>query len=167
MDSPDLQRAMAQGVHFFWLLEVVPGNDGNAFANQLILQSDKPNGIWFAPDGASASWRPGWWRITQQPDAISICFAWRDGIQAKARTYARHRAFEFYWSGGISTGNFKMLLTLSSEGRWSRLLPMPLQQIALDQFNALTALREGTNGQEQLEPETDARDATDSGVQPT
>ena len=117
MDSPDLQRAMAQGVHFFWLLEVVPGNDSNAFANQLILQSDKPNGIWFALDGASASWRPGWWRITQQPDAISICFAWRNGIQAKARTYARHRAFEFYWSGGISTGNFKLLLTLSSKGR--------------------------------------------------
>ena len=60
-----------------------------------------------------------------------------------------------------------MLLILRSEGRWSRLLPMPLQQIALDQFNAHTALREGTNGQEQLEPKTAARDATDSGVQPT
>ena len=47
-----------------------------------------------------------------------------------------------------------MLLTLSSEGRWSRVLPMPLQQIALDQFNALTALREETNGQEQLDPKT-------------
>ena len=166
MDSPDLQRAMAQGVHFFWPLEVVPGNHGNAFANQIILQSDKPNGILFAPDGAFASWRPGWWRITQQPDAISICFAWRDGIQAKARTYARHRAFQFYYSGGISTCNFKLLLILSCDGRWSRLLPMPLQQIALDQFNAFTALREETSGQEQLEPKTEARDATDSGVQP-
>ena len=78
MDSPDLQRAMAQGVHFFWLLEILPGNGGNAFANQIILQSDKPYGIWFAPNGALASWRPGWWRISQQPEAISIRFAWRD-----------------------------------------------------------------------------------------
>ena len=44
---------------------------------------------------------------------------------------------------------------------------MPLQQIALDQFNALTALREGTSGQEQLERKTEARDATDSGLQPS
>lgn len=60
-----------------------------------------------------------------------------------------------------------MLLTLRSEGRWNRLLPMPLQQIALDQFNAFTALREGTNRQEQPEPKTETRDATDSGEQPT
>ena len=57
-----------------------------------------------------------------------------------------------------------MLLILSSEGRWNDVLQMPLQQIALDQFNALTALREGTNGQEQLAPKTETRDATDSGV---
>ena len=93
MDSPDLQRAMAQGVHFFWLLEIVPSNGGNVYANPIIIQSDKPYGIWFAPDGASASWRQWWWRITQQPAAISICFAWRDGVQIKTRTYARHRAF--------------------------------------------------------------------------
>ena len=167
MDSPDLQRAMAQGINFFWLLEIVPGNGGNAFANQIIIQSDKPNGMLFALHGASTSWRPGWWCITQQPNAISVCFAWRNGIQAKARTYARHRAVQFYWSGGISTGNFKMLLILSSEGRWSRLLPMPLQQIALDQFNAFTALRERTGGHEQLKPRTETRDATHSGVQPT
>ena len=167
MDSPDLQGAVAQGAHVFWLLEVVPGNDSNAFANQLILQSDKPNGIWFAPDGASASWRPGWWRITQQPDAISICFAWRDGIQIKTRTYARHRAFQFYYSGSISTGNLKLLLTLSAEGRWNRLLQMPLQQIALAQSNALTALHEGTGGRQQLVPITVTRDAADFGVQPT
>ena len=57
-----------------------------------------------------------------------------------------------------------MLLILSSEGRWSRLLPMPLQQIALHRFNALTALRDETCGQEQLEPKTETWDATDSGV---
>ena len=95
MDTPDLQSAVAHGAHFFWLLEVVPGSDGNAFANQIILQSDKPNGIWFASDGAAATWRPGWWRITQQPATISICFAWRDGVQAKVRTYVRHRVFHF------------------------------------------------------------------------
>ena len=60
-----------------------------------------------------------------------------------------------------------MLLILSSEGRWSRLLQLLLQQIALEQLNALTALREGTGEQEQLEPKTETRDATDSGVQPT
>ena len=100
MDTPDLQSAVAQGAHFFWLLEVVPGSDGNAFAKQIILQSDKPNGIWFASDGAAATWRPGWWRITQQPATISICFAWRDGVQAKVRTHVRHRVFHFYWNAG-------------------------------------------------------------------
>ena len=60
-----------------------------------------------------------------------------------------------------------MLLTLSPEGRWSRLLPIPLQQIALDQFYAFTALREETGRQEHVEPKTETRDATDSGEQPS
>ena len=67
--------------------------------------------------------------------------------------------------GGISTGDFKMLLIRSPEGRCSRLLPIPLQQIALDQFNAFTALREETGRQEHSEPKTETRDATDSGEQ--
>ena len=38
---------------------------------------------------------------------------------------------------------------------------MPLQQIALAQSNALTALREGTCGQQQLAPTTETRDTAD------
>ena len=161
MDMPDLQSSLAQGAHFFWLLEVVPGSDGNAFANQIILQSDKPNGIWFASDGAAATWRPGWWRITQQPATISICFAWRDGIQAKVRTYVRHRVFHFYWNASASAGDIKMLLPLSPDGRWNPLLPIPLQHIVLDQFHAFTALREETGIQEQYEPKSEAGEATE------
>ena len=42
-----------------------------------------------------------------------------------------------------------------------------MQQIALDQFNAFTALCEETRRQKQSEPKTETRDATDSGEQPT
>ena len=43
---------------------------------------------------------------------------------------------------------------------------MPLQQLALAQSNALTALREGTCGRQQVAPITETRDAADFGVQP-
>ena len=95
MQSPDLQRATTEGAHLLWLLEVVPGNAGNVFANQIVLQSDKPAGVWFAPDGEAASWRPGWWRISQEPKSITVCFAWRVGVEPKIRTYMRHRVFDF------------------------------------------------------------------------
>ena len=94
--------------------------NSNTFSIHIIFQSDKPNGIWFVPDGAAATWRPAWWRITQEPDTIIMCFAWRDGVQAKVRTYVRHRGFQFYWSAGASAGDFKMLLPLSLDGRWNR-----------------------------------------------
>ena len=142
MQSPDLQRATTDGAHFLWLLEVVPGNAGNVFANQIVLQSDKPAGVWFAPDGEAASWRPGWWRISQEPKSITVCFAWRVGVEPKIRTYMRHRVFDFYWSGGVSTGNFKLLRVLSPEGRWGRLIPVPLQEVMLSQVGVAAALRE-------------------------
>ena len=151
MDKPDLQSALAQGADFFRLLDAVPGRNSNTFANHIIFQSDKPNGIWFASDGAAATWRPGWWRITQQPATISICFAWLDGVQAKVRTYVRHRVFQFYWSAGASAGDFKMLLPLSPDGRWNRLLPIPLQETVLDQFHAFTAWRDEAGMQKQSE----------------
>ena len=100
-------------------------------------------------------------RITQQPATISICFAWRDGVQAKVRTYVRHRVFQFYWNAGASAGDIKMLLPLSPDGRWNRLLPIPLQQIVLDKFHAFTALREETGMQEQSEPKSEAGEATE------
>ena len=75
----------------------------------------------------------------------------------------RHRAFQIYWSAGASAGDIKILLTLSFDGRWSRLLPTPLQQIVLDQSHALMALREETGTQEHLEPKTEAGEATDPG----
>ena len=133
MDKPDLQSAVAQGANFFWLFEVVPGRNSNTFANQIIFQSDKPNGIWFAPDGAAATWRPAWWRITQEPDTITMCFVWRDCVQANVRR------------------DFKMLLPLSPDGRWNRLLPIQLQQTVLDQFHAFTAWRDEAGMQEQSE----------------
>ena len=96
MQSPDLHLATTEGAHFLWLLEVVLGNAGNVFANELVLQSDKPGGVWFAPDGEPASWRPGWWQISHEPESISVCFAWPDGVEPKIQTYMRHRHFDFY-----------------------------------------------------------------------
>ena len=80
---------------------------------------------------------------------ISMCFAWRDGVQAKVRTYVRHRVFQFYWGAGSSACDFKMLLPLSPDGRWIRLLPIPLQQTVLDHFHAFTAWRDEAGMQEQ------------------
>jgi len=142
MQSPDLQRATTEGAHFLWLLEVVLGNAGNVFANQIVIQSDKPAGVWFAPDGEAASWRPGWWRISQEPTSITVCFAWRDGVEPKVRTNMRHRVFDFYWSGGVSTDHFKLLRVLNPEGRWNRLLPVPLQEVLSSQSGVVAALRE-------------------------
>ena len=79
MDPPDLTSAVERGVYFNWLLEIVPDTIGNVYANQLILQAGRRDGIWFAGDAASsATWRPGWWCISQDPDEIRVCFAWRD-----------------------------------------------------------------------------------------
>ena len=79
MDAPDLTSAVERGVLFNWLLEIVPGSVGNVYANQLILQADRRDGLWFAGDAASsATWRPGWWCISQDPDEIRVCFAWRE-----------------------------------------------------------------------------------------
>ena len=155
MQSPDLQRATTEGAHFLWLLEVVLGNAGNVFANQIVLQSDKPAGVWFAPDGEAASWRPGWWRISQEPKRITVCFAWRVGVEPKIRTYMRHRAFDFDWTGGVSTGHFKLLRVLNPEGRWSRLLPVPLQEVVLSQAGVVAALREDLASQELSEAGTE------------
>ena len=125
---------MARGVYFYSLLEVVPGTDGNAFANQIMFRADRPNGLWFAGDGASAAtWRSGHWFITQQPDTIRTCFAWCDGVRVKERIYLRHPVFDFYWSAiGGSAAHVKILLQLSSDGRWNRLLPTPLHQTVLE-----------------------------------
>ena len=54
-----------------------------------------------------------------------------------------------------------MLLSLSPDGRWNRILPIPLQQIVQDQFHAFTALREETGIQEQSEPKSEAGEATE------
>ena len=96
MDAPDLTSAVERGVYFNWLLEIVPGTVGNVYANQLILQADRRDGLWFAGDAAStATWRPGWWCISQDPDEIRVCFAWRDGVRATERVYTRHPQFHF------------------------------------------------------------------------
>ena len=154
MQSPDLQRATTEGAHFLWLLEVVPGNAGNVFENQIVLQSDKPGGVWFAPDGEAASWRPGWWQISHEPKSITVCFAWRDGVEPKIRTYMRHRDFDFYWTGGDSTGHFKWLRVLSPEGRWSR-FPVPLQEVVFSEAGVVAALREDLASQELSEAGTE------------
>ena len=67
----------------------------------------------------------------------------------------RHRAFDFYWTGGVSTGNFKLLRVLSPEGRWSRPLPVPLQEVVLSQAGVVAALREDLASQELSEAGTE------------
>ena len=52
MAPPDLTSAVERRVYFYWLLEVVPGTSANVYANQLILQADKRDGVWFAGDAA-------------------------------------------------------------------------------------------------------------------
>ena len=94
MDAPDLTSAVERGVYFNWLLEIVPGTVGNVYANHLILQADRRDGLWFAGDAASsATWRPGWWCISQDPGEIRVCFAWRDVVRATERVYTRHPQF--------------------------------------------------------------------------
>ena len=136
MDAPDLTSAVERGVYFNWLLEIVPGTVGNVYANQLILQADRRDGLWFAGDAASsATWRPGWWCISQDPDEIRVCFAWRDGVRATERVYTRHPQFHFYSSAAAgSAAHVKLLLPLSSDGRWSRVAPILLRNAPLRQF---------------------------------
>ena len=136
MDAPDLTSAVERGVYFNWLLEIVPGTVGNVYANQLILQADRRDGLWFAGDAASsATWRPGWWCISQDPDEIRVCFAWRDGVRATERVYTRHPQFHFYSSAAAgSAAHVKLLLPLSSDGRWSRVAPILLRNALLRQF---------------------------------
>ena len=136
MDAPDLTSAVERGVYFNWLLEIVPGTVGNVYANQLILQADRRDGLWFAGDAASsATWRPGWWCISQDPAEIRVCFAWRDGVRATERVYTRHPQFHFYSSAAAgSAAHVKLLLPLSSDGRWSRVAPILLQNALLRQF---------------------------------
>ena len=97
---------------------------------------DRRDGLWFAGDAASsATWRPGWWRISQDPDEIRVCFAWRDGDSATERVYTRHPQFHFYSSAAAgSAAHVKLLLPLSSDGRWSRVAPILLQNAPLRQF---------------------------------
>ena len=42
---PDLTSAVERGNHFYWLLEVVPGTSANVYANQLILQAGRRDGV--------------------------------------------------------------------------------------------------------------------------
>ena len=96
MAPPDLTSAVERGVYFDWLLGVVPGTSADFYANQLILQADTRDDVWFASDDApSATWRPGWWSITQVPNVIRVCFAWRDGLRPIERAYVRHPQFHF------------------------------------------------------------------------
>ena len=113
MQSPDLHLPTTEGAHFLWLLEVVPGDAGNVCANELVLQLDKPGGVWFALSGEPASWRPGWWQISHEPESISVCLAWPDGVEPKLHTYMRHRHFDFYWTGGDSAGDFRCVSVFS------------------------------------------------------
>ena len=73
------------------------------------------------------------------------------------RKYAhmRHRVFDFHWGGGVSTDHFKLLRVLNPEGRWSRLLPVPLQEVVLSQAGVVAALREDLASQELFEAGTE------------
>ena len=117
------------------------GDAGNVCVNELVLQVDKPGGVWCAPDGEAASWRLGWWQISHEPERISVCLAWPDGVEPKLHTYMRHRHFDFYWTGGDSAGDFRCLRVLSPQGRWSR-VPAPLQDGVFSAAELLAALRD-------------------------
>ena len=80
--QPAVLAETASVAHFLWFLEIAPGKS-IVFANQLILQSNRRDGIWFVPDDAQASWRPGSWEITQAPDAVSTYFAWKNSVRVK------------------------------------------------------------------------------------
>ena len=59
-----------------------------------------------------------------------------------------------------------MLLPLSPDGRWNRLLPIPLQQTVLDQFHAFTAWRDEAGMQEQFELTSEVLEAAELEEQP-
>ena len=143
MECPGLATATAtvqpavlgdtvSAAHFLWFLEIAPA-DSTVFANQLILQSNRRDGIWFVPDDSQASWRPGSWEVTQAPDAVSTCFAWMDGVRVKQRTYTRHPSGQFFVSGTASSGDLKLLVPRSPKGLWSHVLPDPLRHVDLAQ----------------------------------
>ena len=130
--QPAVQADIASVAHFLWFMEIAPGKN-NVFANQLILQSNRRDGIWFVPDDAQASWRPGSWEITQAPDAVSTYFAWKDSVRVKERTYTRHPSRQFFVSGSASSGDLKLLVPRSPKGLWSHVLPGPLRHVDLAQ----------------------------------
>ena len=66
----------------------------------------------------------------------------------------RHRVFDFYWNGGVSNDHFKLLRVLNRKGRWSRLLPAPLQEVPSSQSGVVAALREDLASQELSEAKT-------------
>ena len=58
----------------------------------------------------------------------------------------RHPVFHFYWSAiGGSAAHVKILLPLSSDGRWNRLLPIPLNHTVLDKFRLAPTAAENQN----------------------
>ena len=74
---------------------------------------------------------------------IRVCFAWRDGLRPIERAYVRHPQFHFYSSATTgSNGHMKLLLPLSSDGRWSRVAPMPLASAHLRLFRAAPPVAE-------------------------
>ena len=157
--QPDVQTGTASVAHFLWFMEIVPGHD-NVFANELILQSNRRDGIWFVPDDAQASWRPGSWEITREPDAISTHFAWKDSVRAKERTYTRHPSLQFFVNGSASSGEFKLLVPRSPNGLWSQVLPDPLRHVDFAQCYSSTAGHGVTSRHEVSEVATDAHEQT-------